>query len=295
VAISAKSDRKSTPLFYLVLRIQNPAPFIFSAHEDWEQMSLGDRYTNNLIEVEGLTKVFATPQGEVQAVAGVSFSIAEGEVVGLLGANGAGKTTLMRILSTLLAPTSGHARIAGLDVVQHPLEVRKQIGLLSGSTGLYNRLTPRQVLLYFAGLYGLNRKEQKSRVEELVAEWGITPFADQLCDRLSTGQLQRTSIARALVGRPKVLLFDEPTSGLDVLTSQTMMEFIESCRDKGITVLYSTHIMSEAERLCQRVILLHKGKEVWHGLYNDLLAETGETRLEAAFLKKVGYQQGEDE
>lgn len=258
-------------------------------------MTLSDRYTNSLIEVEGLTKVFATPQGEVHAVAGVSFSIAEGEVVGLLGANGAGKTTLMRVLSTLLAPSSGTAKIAGLDVVKHPLEVRKHIGLLSGSTGLYNRLSPRQVLMYFAALYGLSRKDQKLRVEELINEWGITPFADQLCDKLSTGQLQRTSIARALVGRPKVLLFDEPTSGLDVLTSQTMMEFIESCRDKGITVLYSTHIMSEAERLCQRVILLHKGKEVWHGLYNDLLAETGETKLEAAFLKKVGYQQGEDE
>lgn len=247
-----------------------------------------------MIDVQGLTKVFATPQGEVHAVEEVSFHIAEGEVVGLLGANGAGKTTLMRILSTLLAPTAGTAQIAGLDVVKKPLEVRQCIGLLSGSTGLYSRLTPRQVLLYFAGLYGLSRKDQKSRVEELITEWGIEPFADQLCDRLSTGQLQRTSIARALVGRPRVLLFDEPTSGLDVLTSQTMMEFIEACRDQGITVLYSTHIMSEAERLCQRVILLHKGREVWHGLAQDLLTETEETRLEAAFLKKINYRQGEE-
>ncbi len=247
-----------------------------------------------MIDVQGLTKVFATPQGEVHAVEGVSFHIAEGEVVGLLGANGAGKTTLMRILSTLLSPTAGSAQIAGLDVVKKPLEVRRCIGLLSGSTGLYARLTPRQVLLYFAGLYGLTRKEQKSRVDELIAEWGIEPFADQLCDRLSTGQLQRTSIARALVGKPRVLLFDEPTSGLDVLTSQTMMEFIEACRDQGITVLYSTHIMSEAERLCQRVILLHKGREVWHGLTQDLLTETQEQRLEAAFLQKINYRQGED-
>ncbi len=225
----------------------------------------------------------------------VSFHISEGEVVGLLGANGAGKTTLMRVLSTLLAPTAGSASIAGRDVVKHPLEVRKSIGLLSGSTGLYTRLTPRQVLGYFAALFGLSKREQKQRVEELIAEWGIEPFADQLCDRLSTGQLQRTSIARALVGSPKVLLFDEPTSGLDVLTSQTMMEFIESCRAKHMTVLYSTHIMSEAERLCERVFLLHKGREVWHGDVSGLLAETGEARLEAAFLKKVGYQQGEDE
>lgn len=247
-----------------------------------------------MIDVQGLTKVFATPQGEVHAVEGVSFHIAEGEVVGLLGANGAGKTTLMRILSTLLSPTSGTALIAGLDVVSRPLEVRRTIGLLSGSTGLYTRLTPRQVLLYFAGLYGLSRKEQKARVDELISEWGIEPFADQLCDRLSTGQLQRTSIARALVGRPRVLLFDEPTSGLDVLTSQTMMEFIEACRDQGITVLYSTHIMSEAERLCQRVILLHKGQEVWQGLTQDLLAETEEQRLEGAFLKKINYRQGDE-
>lgn len=248
-----------------------------------------------MINVQGLTKVFATPQGNVHAVEDVSFHIAEGEVVGLLGANGAGKTTLMRVLSTLLAPSAGSASIAGLDVVKNPLEVRRSIGLLSGSTGLYTRLTPRQVLSYFAGLFGLGRKEQKRRVDELILEWGIEPFADQLCDRLSTGQLQRTSIARALVGSPRVLLFDEPTSGLDVLTSQTMMEFIESCRAKHMTVLYSTHIMSEAERLCEKVILLHKGKEVWHGGLSGLLEESGETRLEAAFLKKVGYQQGEEE
>lgn len=243
-----------------------------------------------MIQVESLTRTFPSKQGPILAVDDVSFSARAGQVFGLLGVNGAGKTTLMRVLSTMLAPTSGTALVNGLDVVERPADVRRSIGFLSGTTALYGRLTARECLEYFGGLYGLSGQTLKQRVDHLIEQWAIGPYADRLCDKLSTGQTQRVSLARAIIHDPPVLFFDEPTAGLDVITSQTVMEFIESSRDAGKTVVYSTHIMSEAERLCGEVVIIHKGRKVWEGSPASAMAATSTDRLERAFLELVDWR-----
>jgi sodium transport system ATP-binding protein len=243
-----------------------------------------------------LKKHFRDQKGRtVKAVDGVSFEAKPGEVFGLLGVNGAGKTTCLRMLSTVLWPTSGRAEVAGYDVRKDSASVRSSIGFLSNSTALYGRLTPRETLAYFGGLYGLSGKRLSERIAYAVEALGIEPYIDRLCDKLSTGQKQRLSIARAILHDPPVLFFDEPTVGLDVLTSQTVMEFIEGVRDQGKTVVFSTHIMSEAERLCDRIAVIHHGLICGEGSVQDLLDSTGEESLEKAFLKVVGYQAGKEE
>jgi sodium transport system ATP-binding protein len=240
-----------------------------------------------------LSKVFRDPKkGDKWAVKEVSFEAKPGRVFGLLGVNGAGKTTLVRMLATLLVPTEGEAEVAGHSVVREPVEARRKIGFLSGSTALYGRLTARECLEYFAGLYGLSGASARSRVDELIEVWRIGPFAGVLCDKLSTGQTQRVSIARAVMHNPTVLYFDEPTSGLDVVTSQTVLEFIELARTQGKTVMYSTHIMSEAERLCDDLAFIEGGRIVWSGSLEEARAASGEDRLEKAFLNLIGYRAG---
>lgn len=246
-----------------------------------------------MIWVESLTRAFPSKEGPILAVDSVSFAAPAGQVFGLLGVNGAGKTTLMRMLSTMLKPTTGEAEVNGLNVVARAQEVRRSIGFLSGATALYGRLTARECLEYFGGLYGLSGRSLKSRVDDLIAQWSISSYADRLCDKLSTGQTQRVSLARAIVHDPPVLFFDEPTSGLDVITSQTVMEFIESSRLAGKTVVYSTHIMSEAERLCDNVVVIHHGRKVWEGAPAEAMAATSTDRLEKAFLSLVDWRREE--
>lgn len=243
-----------------------------------------------MITVDGISKTYRDPKkGPIQAVVDVSWRAEQGAVFGLLGANGAGKTTLMRILATLISPDAGRATVAGFDVVRQAADVRRSLGFLSGTTTLYGRLTIRESLAYFGGLYGLSSAEIKRRSDELIERFDIGSYADKLGDRLSTGQKQRASIARAVFHDPAVMLFDEPTSGLDVISAQTVLEFIEEEKQRGKTVVYSTHIMSEAERLCDSVALIHEGRKIYDGHLANLLSETGETRLEKAFLNKVGY------
>jgi sodium transport system ATP-binding protein len=206
----------------------------------------------------------------------------------LLGQNGAGKTTTLRILSTILAPTSGTAKIDGIDVALDPLEARRRIGFLSGTTGLYPRLTPRETLRYFGTLHGFQRDELEARVEALVAAFSMQTFADGRCEGLSTGQRQRVSIARAVLHDPPVLILDEPTTGLDVLASSAMIEFIESARADGACVLFSTHVLSEAERLCDRIGVLHAGRLLASGTLDELCARTGKVWLEDVFRELVG-------
>ena len=244
-----------------------------------------------MILTEGLTKRFVDQKGgTVVAVDDLSFEARPGRVFGLLGVNGAGKTTTLRMLSTILAPTSGRATVDGIDVVKDPGKVRARIGFLSTSTALYGRLTARETLAYFGGLYGLQGTDLRRRLDEVIGRLEIGPFADRLCDKLSTGQKQRVSIARATLHDPPVLFFDEPTAGLDVVASQAVLEFIEASRDRGKTIVFSTHIMSEVERLCDDVAVIHDGRLVGHGSAEELKAQTGEATLEAAFLKLVRFE-----
>jgi len=224
----------------------------------------------------------------VQAVDGVSFECRPGEIFGLLGDNGAGKTTILRMLSTVIEPTSGTATVAGYDIRKQPQEVRRHIGFLSTSTALYGRLTPREMIRYIGSLYGLTGETLNERTEDVIHHLNITDFAGRICDKLSTGQKQRVSIARTIIHDPPVMFFDEPTVGLDVSTSETIIQFIESCRDKGKTVLLSTHNMAEVERLCGRMVVMKHGKIVAAGTVEELRAQTGEQLMDRVFLALTG-------
>lgn len=242
-----------------------------------------------MVRTQGIKKHFHdSKKGLVRAVDGIDLDARPGEIFGLLGVNGAGKTTLLRMLSTILRPTEGVAEVAGFDVVQHPEKVRANIGFMSTSTALYGRLTSREMIEYFGRLYGLEGPRLKERMDYVVDKLQLSEFSDRLCDKLSTGQKQRVSIARTILHDPPVLFFDEPTAGLDVVTSQTVMQFIEEARGQGKTVVFSTHIMTEVDRLCDSVAVIHEGVIVARGTVADLKAQSGEENLERVFLKLVG-------
>jgi sodium transport system ATP-binding protein len=236
-----------------------------------------------VIELDRLTKSY----GDLVAVRDLSLRVAEGEVYALLGANGAGKTTALRCLATLLRPTAGTARIAGYDAVREPLEVRRRLGFLAASMGLYQRLSARELLRYFARLNGIERDEAERRVEEGVEAFGLREFADRLCGKLSTGQRQRVSIARAVVHDPPALVLDEPTLGLDVLSSESIFRFIEGARERGRAVVFSTHQMSEVELLADRVGIIAEGRLAAEGTVDEIVAAAGEPNLARAFLRIV--------
>jgi sodium transport system ATP-binding protein len=239
-----------------------------------------------VIHVHALCKTFADPTaGKILAVDGISLDAASGEIVGLLGANGAGKTTTMRMLATLLAPDAGTATVAGYDIRAQSTEVRRSIGYLSASTGLYGRLTPREMLEYVATLQGVEKPRE--RAAAMIDRFDIARFAHVPCDRLSTGMRQKVSIARAVVHDPPVLIFDEPTSGLDVLVAEELFLYLEEARQKGKCVLYSTHIMSEAGRLCNRLVIIHQGKVRAVGTPDELRQRTSTRFLGEAFLALV--------
>ena len=200
-----------------------------------------------MIEARLLTKVFQDKKrGEIRGADAVSFAVAPGQIYGLLGANGAGKTTTLRLLATLLQPTSGTAIVAGFDVVRDPDQVRKHVGFLAASTALYARLTARETIAYFGRLNGMAEPALRARIKVLADELDMHEFLDSRCDKFSTGMKQKTSIARTLVHDPQVMIFDEPTLGLDVMTARSIVRFVRECRGRGKTVIYSTHVMSEA-------------------------------------------------
>jgi len=238
--------------------------------------------------VENLRKIFRAKDGtEVRAVDGVSFTCAAGEIVGLLGPNGAGKTTTLRILATILPPTEGRARIAGADVELAPDGVRRSLGYVSAATGVYERLTARETLVYYGRLHGMEEAALARRVEEVLDFLEMHSFADRLAGRLSSGQRQKVSLARAIVHDPPVLILDEPTANLDVIVARNVVEFVAKARAAGRAILLSTHIFSEAERLCDRVVVLHEGKLLASGTQKELLAATATDNLEDAFFKMV--------
>ena len=220
----------------------------------------------------------------VEAVRGVSLTVAPGEVVGLLGPNGAGKTTTLRMLAGILTPTAGRVLIGGVDLRAHPLAAKRRIGFLSGDTQLYQRLSPREVFAYFGRLYGLDEKRLANRIEDLVARLDMASFASRPCGALSSGQKQRANIARAFLHEPDVLILDEPTAALDVITGQFIVESIRRERAAGRAVLFSTHIMGEAEYLCDRIVLLHDGRIIDAGTLEELLRRSGCGNLTDTFL-----------
>lgn len=242
----------------------------------------------DMVQTHDLRKEFTdAKRGVVRAVDGISVMAHPGKILGVLGVNGAGKTTFLRMLSTVIRPTSGTASVAGHDVVKDSEKVRASIGFMSNSTALYGRLTGNETLDYFGGLYGLEGKRLKERKDFVIETLQLSEFLDRLCDKLSTGQKQRVSIARTILHDPPVLFFDEPTTGLDVVTSQTILEYIEKTRDEGKTVIFCTHIMSEAERLCENVVVIHEGIVCGEGSPQDLMAKTDSPNLERAFLHLV--------
>jgi sodium transport system ATP-binding protein len=242
-----------------------------------------------MIETENLTKVFRDrKRGEIRAVDGVNFRCQPGQIYGLLGANGAGKTTCLRLLATILQPTDGTARVAGFDIRERPEQVRANVGFLATSTALYARLTARETVEYFGRLHGLNGARLRERIDELFTTLGVHEFADRRCDKLSTGMKQKVSIARTLVHDPPVMIFDEPTVGLDVMTARTIIDFIRSCRDRGKTVIFSTHVMVEAEKLCDTIAIIHNGRILTEGTLAALRARFGLSDLEDIFVRVVG-------
>jgi sodium transport system ATP-binding protein len=241
-----------------------------------------------MIHVENLTKSFHDfRRGNVLAVDHVSFQAYSGQVFGLLGANGAGKTTTMRMLCTVLRPTSGTAELAGYDLLTQPGRVRQHIGFLSANTAIYDRMTAWELVEYFGRLYGLDQERLQVRMEEVFATLHMNDFRDVLGAKMSTGMRQKASIARAIVHDPPILIFDEPTLGLDVLVARAVLENIERLRDQGKCIIYSTHIMREVEKLCDRVAIVHRGRILAIGTIAELRNQFGKYDLEELFFALV--------
>lgn len=237
------------------------------------------------VVVQGLRKMFHDEaRGEVPAVDGVDFSCSPGEIFGLLGANGAGKTTTLRMLATVLKPTAGTATVMGYDVVAEPQHVRASLGFYTASTALYPRLTARETLTFFARINGTPERQVMDRVASLIERFGLEEYADTRVDRLSQGMKQKVSIARTVAHEPPVLIFDEPTVGLDVLNAIEMQHVIGQFRDAGKTVVFSTHIMSEAEKLCDRIAVIHRGRILACDTLESLRQSTGHHYLEDIFV-----------
>ncbi len=241
-----------------------------------------------MIHVENLVKSFRDlRRGLVYAVDHVSFDAHPGEIFGLLGPNGAGKTTTMRILCTVLRPTSGVAQVAGFDVATQPAQVRQNIGFLSANTAIYDRMTAWELVTYFGSLYGMPKEHLRQRMETVFTTLKMNDFRDILGAKMSTGMRQKVSIARAIVHDPPVLIFDEPTAGLDVLVGRNVLQSIEQLRAAGKCILFSTHIMREVERLCDRVAIVSKGAVQACGTLPELRERYHVNDLEELFFQLV--------
>jgi sodium transport system ATP-binding protein len=238
-----------------------------------------------MISVHELTKTFVNQQREIVAVDHLTFTVRAGEVYGLLGPNGAGKTTTVRMILGLLTPTSGFAEVEGLRSSEHPEEVKRRVGLVSTSAGLYQWLTAREMLLFFADLYGLDPERAEHRLRHLSELMDLGPFLDQRCSTLSTGQRQRVHLARALIHDPRIMLLDEPTRGLDVFGSQAIFEYISHLRQEGRAVIVTTHRLDEAQRLCDRFGLMHHGRFVLEGTLDELRKASGRETLVDMFIQ----------
>ncbi|HMB59621.1 MAG TPA: ATP-binding cassette domain-containing protein [Xanthomonadales bacterium] len=241
-----------------------------------------------MITVTNLHKSF----GEVKAVRGVSFEARDGEITGLLGPNGAGKTTTLRMLYSLLPPDEGEIRIDGLNPSVDAMEIKRTLGVVPDSRGLYTRLTARENIRYYGELHGLSRPQMKARIEELTATLDMGDFIDRRTEGFSQGQRVKVAIARAMVHQPQTVLMDEPSNGLDVMSTRALREYILSLKSGGHSVVLSTHIMQEVAALCDRIVIIAKGEVAADGTANELLERSGCATLEDAFVKLIGTEEG---
>ena len=250
-----------------------------------------------MIEIKDLRKEFIlskqqrkelnTTSSKAIAVDGISLNCQPGRVFSLLGPNGAGKTTTLRMISTIFKPTSGQITIAGVDAINDPQEARRKIGFLTGSTGLYARLTPDEVIQYFANLYEIPKKEFEERKDYLYTLLDMHDFKGKRIGKLSTGMKQKVSICRTMIHDPEVVVFDEPTSGLDVITAENIIELIRSCKNEGKTVIFSSHIMSEVDLLCDDLAIIHKGKMLFNGEMSTFKQQMQSDNLTEEFIRIV--------
>jgi len=238
--------------------------------------------------VESIGKRFYEKQrGEFMACQDVSFEVSDGEIFGLLGPNGAGKTTTLRIIATILTATTGKATLDGIDIFNDPHKARAMMGFLSAGTGLYDRLTPAEILHYFGRLCGMTEVDVRARITQLAQSLDFEKYVNARCAGLSQGTRQKVSIARAIVHNPKLMILDEPSTGLDVLATQAMHDFILQAKAQEKAILLSTHSMDEAEKLCDRIGVINDGKILAVGTIDELRATTGKTRLEEVFISLV--------
>ncbi|HYL73748.1 MAG TPA: ATP-binding cassette domain-containing protein [Bryobacteraceae bacterium] len=238
-----------------------------------------------MIQVDKLAKFFHDKKrGVVHALDHVSFEVKEREIFGLLGPNGAGKTTCLRLLATILKPTEGTATVGGADIVRSPEQVRRKIGFLSGDMGSYARLTPREVLAFFGKLNGLEGQKLRQGIDEMVRIFEFGEYANTKIDKLSTGMKQKVAIARTVLHDPPILILDEPSAGLDVPTARLIENFILQAKESGKSIIFSTHVMEEAEYLCDRIGVVHQGKLAAIGTMDQLRELTGKQRLREIFL-----------
>jgi sodium transport system ATP-binding protein len=245
-----------------------------------------------MIEVRNLHKAFGKGAKRVAAVDGVSFVARDGEITGLLGPNGAGKTTTLRCLYTLMQPDSGQVLVDGIDAAADPVAVRRRLGVLPDARGLYKRLTARENIDYFARLHGIETQTMHQRREALADALEMRDILDRRTEGFSQGQRVKTAIARALVHDPKNVILDEPTNGLDVMSTRAMRGFLKSMKAEGRCVLFSSHIMQEVAALCDRIVVIARGRVVADESPDALRAQTGEANLEDAFVKLIGTDEG---
>jgi sodium transport system ATP-binding protein len=243
-----------------------------------------------MIEAHGLRKTFN--KGKVVAVDEVSFTAEDGQITGLLGPNGAGKTTTLRMLYTLLKPDAGHMRVDGIDPEAEPLKVKRALGVVPDSRGLYDRLTARENITYYGRLQGLDKATISRRIDEFAEVLDMSEFIDRRTDGFSQGQRVKVAIARALIHQPRTVLLDEPSNGLDVMTTRALRKFLQELRRQGHCVVLSTHIMQEVAALCDRIVIIAHGKVAAEGTADQLLARSGEANLEDAFVKLIGSDEG---
>lgn len=254
-----------------------------------------------MIEVQNLSKSFKTNSSKrkkllnsqwktVYAVNDISFLCKPGRILTLVGPNGAGKTTTLRILATILKPSQGKVLVNGHDVTRDELEVRRSIGFLTGSTGLYGRLTPNELMSYFGKLYGMSNADVQSRKTELYDQLGIHEFAHRRIEELSTGMKQKVSVCRTILHNPDVVIFDEPTAGLDVITIQGIIELIKACKEQNKTVIFSTHNMSEVELLCDDIAVINNGKILYNDMFDNLKKQMKTNSLTEEFISIINKE-----
>ncbi|GAA0860551.1 ATP-binding cassette domain-containing protein [Clostridium nitritogenes] len=238
-----------------------------------------------MLEIKNLTKKFK----KSTVIDNVSFKVNPGEIVGLLGENGAGKTTTLRMISTMLKITSGEAVVNNFSADKEPIKVRNEIGILfGGDVGLYDRLTARENIKYFANLYGMSDKDADVRIDELAKKFNMEEYIDKRVSKFSRGMKQKVSIARSIVHSPSVMLFDEPSTGLDVTAARTIQDFILDCKKENKTILFSSHSMREVEKLCDRVVIINKGKLLEDCSIDDLKEKYNNDDLEEVFVSLIG-------